>query len=169
MFQLLEITTDQMANSISRSPKKPHVVCCAWIGYTLAGSIAEEIGITDDYRHFLYYAADSANKRRQITNLDPIAKLSLLPVDTTVWAAMHTNYLQEIIELTIEETEENVRGVFELNELKFYSEAIFFYLENGYCNYERVREILKTLEKDSDFQAKHPTVRKVYLSCLVLP
>jgi hypothetical protein len=73
MFQLLEITTDQMANSISQSPKWHHIVCCGWIGYTLAGSIAEKIGITDDYRNFLYYAADSANKRKQTTNLFPLA------------------------------------------------------------------------------------------------
>lgn len=169
MFQLLEITTDQMANLISRSPKRHHVVCCAWIGFTLAGSIANEIGILDDYRHFLYYAADSANNRKKTTNLHPIAKLSLLPVDTSVSAAMHANYMQEIIALTIEETEENVRGVFEHNELTIHSEVIYFYLENGYCNYERIREILISLENDGDFQAKHPTVRKVYLSCLVLP
>lgn len=168
MFQLIEVTTEQIHKDINLNPRRHHIVCCGWIGHTLAGEIAESIGISDENRHFLYHSAEAANKQKETTNLFPIAKLSLLPVDTTVWAAQHPNYMQEIITLTYEETEKSVRDVFALNEQEIKSSVLCFYLENAYCNYERIREVLRTLHNDNDFQLRYPAAQLVYLSCLTI-
>lgn len=165
MFQLEEVTSWRMNEVIKLNPNY-HIVCCACIGYTISGMIAERIGITARFRHLLHYAADSANHRKVTTNLFPIARLSLIPIDTAMWANTHPKLeIVSVITLTEQETYRSIIEVFRSNEHIIQSNGICFYLEKGYCNINAIRNILIALQNDSEFKVKYPSTHKVYLAC----